>query len=320
VCPERTGPAIAEALGDDRWRELDVTMIAGGKSNLTFELTSPAGSVVLRRPPTGEVLPSAHDMGREARVQRALAGTAVPVPRVILEDRTGELLGVPCYVMEKVDGHVVRDVLPRGYAPTPADRTAMADALIDVLADLHRIDPASVGLADYGRPAGFMARQLRRWRGQWDASKTHELPALDELGARLADAAPDAQRSTIVHGDFRLDNCLLDHRDPARVRAVLDWELSTLGDPMADLGMLLFYWREPGEPEPLLTPAITRDEGFPGRRCTRKPGRPAGGGAGAARARPRPAGSRPGPRSRGIRAGGCAGCRRRRGTRLPPGP
>ncbi|WP_327000487.1 phosphotransferase family protein [Dactylosporangium sp. NBC_01737] len=266
VCPERTGPALAEALDDDRWRELDVTMIAGGKSNLTFELVSPAGSVVLRRPPTGEVLPSAHDMGREARVQRALAGTAVPVPRVILEDRTGDLLGVPCYVMEKVDGHVVRDALPRDYAPDPADRTAMADALIDVLADLHRIDPESVGLGDYGRPAGFMARQLRRWRSQWDASKTHELPALDELGARLADAAPAARRSTIVHGDFRLDNCLLDRRDPARVRAVLDWELSTLGDPMADLGMLLFYWREPGEPEPLLTPAITRDEGFPGRR------------------------------------------------------
>ncbi|MET7425564.1 phosphotransferase family protein [Dactylosporangium sp. NPDC005555] len=265
VRPDRVGPLLADALGDDRWRDLDVTLIAGGKSNLTFELAGPAGSVVLRRPPTGEVLPSAHDMGREARVQRALAGTPVPVPRVLLDDRTGELLGVPFYVMEKVDGHVVRDVLPADYAPDPADRVAMADALVDVLADLHRVEPESVGLGDYGRPAGFMARQLRRWRGQWDASKTHDLPALDELGARLAEAVPAAQRATIVHGDFRLDNCLLDRRDPARVRAVLDWELSTLGDPMADLGMLLFYWREPGEPEPLLTPAVTRDTGFPGR-------------------------------------------------------
>ncbi len=265
VRPDRLGPVLAAALGDDGWRELDVTLIAGGKSNLTFTLTGAAGSLVLRRPPTGEVLPSAHDMAREARVQRALAGTPVPVPRVLFEDRTGDLLGVPFYVMEKVDGLVVRDALPPGYAPDAADRVAMADALVDVLADLHRIEPAPAGLGDYGRPAGFMARQLRRWRGQWDASKTHDLPALDELGARLAAAVPDAQRATIVHGDFRLDNCLLDHEDPARVRAVLDWELSTLGDPMADLGMLLFYWREPGEPEPLLTPAITRGEGFPGR-------------------------------------------------------
>ncbi|MEV4509295.1 phosphotransferase family protein [Dactylosporangium sp. NPDC049525] len=265
VRPDRLGPVLAAALGDDDWREFDVTLIAGGKSNLTFELTGPAGSVVLRRPPTGNVLPSAHDMAREARVQQALAGTPVPVPQVLYEDRTGDLIGVPFYVMGKVDGLVVRDELPPGYAPAAADRVAMADALVDVLADLHRIDPAAAGLGDYGRPAGFMARQLRRWRSQWDASKTHDLPELDELGTRLMAAVPDAKRSAIVHGDFRLDNCLLDHRDPARVRAVLDWELSTLGDPLADLGMLLFYWREPGEPEPLLTPAITRGEGFPGR-------------------------------------------------------
>ncbi|WP_433218299.1 phosphotransferase family protein [Dactylosporangium sp. CS-047395] len=264
VRPERLGPVLAEVLGDDAWRAFEVTLIAGGKSNLTFDLACTAGAVVLRRPPTGALLPSAHDMGREARVQRALAGTPVPVPRVLLED-SGDLLGVACYVMEKVDGHVVRDELPAGYAPEPADRVAMADALIDVLAELHRLEPAAVGLGDYGRPGGFMARQLRRWRGQWDASKTHELPELDELGARLVDAVPIGGRSAIVHGDYRLDNCLLDRGDPARVRAVLDWELSTLGDPLADLGLLLFYWREPGEPKPLLTPAITRGTGFPGR-------------------------------------------------------
>ncbi|WP_433059055.1 phosphotransferase family protein [Dactylosporangium sp. CS-033363] len=264
VRPSVLGPALAAALGDDGWRTFDVTLIAGGKSNLTFDLSSAAGSVVLRRPPTGALLPSAHDMGREARVQRALSGTPVPVPRVLLED-SGDLLGVPCYVMEKVDGHVVRDELPPGYAAEPADRVAMADALIDVLAELHRLEPDAVGLGDYGRPAGFMARQLRRWRGQWDASKTHELDELDELGARLVDAVPIGGRSAIVHGDYRLDNCLLDRADPARVRAVLDWELSTLGDPLADLGLLLFYWREPGEPKPLLTPAITRGAGFPAR-------------------------------------------------------
>ncbi|MFI5909333.1 phosphotransferase family protein [Dactylosporangium sp. NPDC051541] len=260
VSPERIGPVLAEALGDDRWLTFEATLIAGGKSNLTFFLKSQAGSVVLRRPPTGERLPSAHDMGREARVQRALAGTSVPVPRVLLEERTGDLLGVPFYVMEKVDGHVVRDELP-----PPSARAALTDALVDVLADLHRIDPESVGLGDYGRPAGFLARQLRRWRGQWDASKTHDLPDLDELGSRLGAAVPQAQRSAIVHGDYRIDNCMLDVRDSARVLAVLDWELSTLGDPLADLGMLLFYWREPGEPRPLLTPALTREGGFPGR-------------------------------------------------------
>ncbi|GAA3278588.1 phosphotransferase family protein [Dactylosporangium vinaceum] len=265
VSPDRLGPRLAGELGDERWREFEATLIAGGKSNLTFLLQSRAGSVVLRRPPTGERLPSAHDMGREARVQRALAPTPVPVPGILLEERTGDLLGVPFYVMEKVGGRIVRDELPAGYAPGPADRLAMADALVDVLADIHRVEPEAVGLGDYGRPAGFMARQLRRWRGQWDASKTHDVAELDELGARLTGAVPATRRSTIVHGDYRLDNCMLDEARPATIRAVLDWELSTLGDPLADLGMLLFYWREPGEPRPLLTPAVTRGPGFPGR-------------------------------------------------------
>ncbi|GAA3456533.1 phosphotransferase family protein [Dactylosporangium matsuzakiense] len=265
VSPDRLGPRLAGELGDERWRDFEATLIAGGKSNLTFLLQSRAGSVVLRRPPTGERLPSAHDMGREARVQRALAPTPVPVPGILLEERTGDLLGVPFYVMEKVGGLIVRDELPVGYAPGPADRLAMADALVDVLADIHQVEPEAVGLGDYGRPAGFMARQLRRWRGQWDASKTHDVAELDELGARLTGAVPAARRSTIVHGDYRLDNCMLDEARPAAIRAVLDWELSTLGDPLADLGMLLFYWREPGEPRPLLTPAVTRGPGFPGR-------------------------------------------------------
>src|SRR5690606_17087687 len=204
-------------------------------------------------------------MGREARIQRALAGTAVPVPKIVAEDRTRELIGVPFYVMEKVNGHVIRDELPAGYAEDQTARVAIANALIDVLAELHQLDPESIGLGDYGRPAGFLERQLRRWRGQWDASKTHDVRAIDELGARLAERLPVARRASIVHGDFRLDNCLMDLHEPGSVRAVLDWELSTLGDPMTDLGMLLFYWREPGEPKPLLVPAVTCKEGIPGR-------------------------------------------------------
>jgi aminoglycoside phosphotransferase (APT) family kinase protein len=262
---DRLGPALAAALGDDGWRDSSAALISGGKSNLTFEVASPAGVVILRRPPSGALLPSAHDMGREARIQRALRGTPVPVAPVLLEDRSEELIGAPFYVMEKVEGHVIRSTMPPGYAEEPGDKVAMADALVDVLVALHEIDPASVGVADFGRPEGFLERQIRRWNGQWEKSRTHDVPAVDELGRRLAAALPASRRSAIVHGDYRLDNCLMDPSDPSRVAAVLDWELSTLGDPMTDLGLLLFYWREPGESEPALTPAVTRTPGFPGR-------------------------------------------------------
>ena len=262
---DRLGPALADELGDDAWRECTAALVSGGKSNLTFEVASPAGVVILRRPPSGSLLPSAHDMGREARVQRALRGTDVPVARVLLEDRTDALVGAPFYVMEKVDGHVIRSTLPTGYAESDAEKVAMADALVDVLVTLHGVDPVAIGLADYGRPDGFLERQIRRWSGQWEKSRTYEVPAVDELGRRLAAALPPTRRSAIVHGDYRLDNCLMDLADPGRVAAVLDWELSTLGDPMTDLGLLLFYWREPGESEPSLTPAVTATPGFPGR-------------------------------------------------------
>ena len=262
---DRLGPALARATGDGRWRSLDATLIAGGKSNLTFEVTSEAGAVILRRPPSGELLPSAHDMGREARIQRALMGTPVPVPEVVLQGASEDLLGVPFYVMEKVPGHIIRAEMPDGYAETPAEKLAMADALVDVLADLHTVDPDAIGLGDYGRPHGYLERQIRRWNGQWEKTKTHEVQVVDELGGRLARLLPESQRESIVHGDYRLDNCLMAPADPSRVTAVLDWELSTLGDPLADLGLLLFCWREPGEDEPALTPAVTRNPGFPGR-------------------------------------------------------
>ncbi|MGW0816990.1 phosphotransferase family protein [Streptomyces viridiviolaceus] len=264
---DRLGPALAEAVDDDRWREAEATLLAGGKSNLTFEITSAAGAVILRRPPSGELLPRAHDMAREARVQRALRGTPVPVPAVLMEDTDGELIGVPFYVMEKVPGHVVRGRLPDGYADTPADRVTLANALVDALVALHVLDPAEASLADFGRPAGFLERQVRRWQGQWERSRTRSVPALEALGDRLAAAGALAPpgRSSIVHGDFRLDNCLLDEADPGRIAAVLDWELSTLGDPLTDLGLLLFYWRLPGETTSPLTPTVTDQGGFPDR-------------------------------------------------------
>jgi aminoglycoside phosphotransferase (APT) family kinase protein len=264
IRPELVGPALARALGDRSWERLEAVLVAGGKSNLTFELTSDAGTVVLRRPPDGPLLPRAHDMGREARIQRALAPTQVPVPAILLEEG-GELIGVPFYVMEKVAGYVVRNDLPAGYAESAQDRHSIADVLIDTLADLHAVDPAEVGLADFGRPAGYAERQVRRWSDQWERSKSRDVPAVDELGRRLRADPPAGPGGAIVHGDFRLDNCIMAARMPPQVAAVLDWELATLGDPLADLGLTLFYWRESGDIKPLLTPAPSMLPGFPPR-------------------------------------------------------
>ena len=147
-----------------------------------------------------------------------------------------------------------------------ADRAALTDALVDGLVALHAVDPDQVGLADYGRPAGFMTRQIRTWKRQYEAARSHDVAVVDELAARLeAEHWPELPRPKIVHGDYRLDNCIFDASDPSRLGAVLDWELSTLGDPLADLGMLLFYWVQQGEPAPVLTPALTAQPGFPDR-------------------------------------------------------
>jgi aminoglycoside phosphotransferase (APT) family kinase protein len=254
------GPALVRATGDDRWADPAAALISGGKSNLTFTLSGPAGELILRRPPTGTLLPSAHDMVREARVQVALASTPVPTAAIMLVDN-GELLGFPFYVMEKVPGHVIRGDLPAGYAITADERRAIGDTL----AALHAVDHEAVGLADYGRPSGFMSRQVRRWTGQWESSRSHEVAEIDELAARLAATVPAQQRATVVHGDYRLDNVVLDPTAPGRIAAVLDWELSTLGDPLSDLGLLLLFWREAGEPELSLIPGVSHLPGFPRR-------------------------------------------------------
>jgi aminoglycoside phosphotransferase (APT) family kinase protein len=261
---DHVGPALARALGDPGWQRLEASLVSGGKSNLTFELTSDAGEAVLRRPPDGPLLPRAHDMGREARVQRALAGTAVPVAKILFED-AGDLIGVPFYVMEKVDGYVIRGVRPAGWADSARERHAVGDVLVDTLADLHAIDPDEVGLTGYGRPSGLGERQVRRWSDQWERSKSRDIPAVDELGRRLRADPPTGPGGAIVHGDYRIDNCMLGKQMPPTVKAVLDWELSTLGEPLADLGMFMFYWREPTDPRPALTPAPTMEPGYPSR-------------------------------------------------------
>src|SRR5918999_1566556 len=227
--PEVVGPLLADALHDPRWVECDVALIAGGKSNLTYRVACDAGEVVLRRPPLGHVLPTAHDMAREHRVLKALDGTAVPVPRVLHFGAADGPLGVSFYVMERVVGHVCRNALPPGYADGREQRAAIGAALVDVLAELHAVEPAAVGLEEFGRPAGFVERQLRRWSQQWDASKSGELPALDELRDELVRTLPPQRAAAVVHGDYRLDNTVLHPPSPGRIVALLDWEMSTLG-------------------------------------------------------------------------------------------
>jgi aminoglycoside phosphotransferase (APT) family kinase protein len=267
--PVLVGPLLADALHDARWASCEVALISGGKSNLTYRVRSDAGEVILRRPPLGHILPTAHDMGREYRVLSALHGTAVPVPRTLLLEGVDSPLGVPFYVMERVVGHICREVLPPRYADTPAERAAVGDALIEVLASLHTIDPESVGLGDFGRPTGFMERQVRRWSEQWQRSKMAELPALDRLRDDLAATLPPEGPPAVVHGDYRLDNTMLHPTRPGEIVAVLDWEMSTLGDPLADLGALLAYWSEHDDDEVLVrarvVPPVTTATGFPTR-------------------------------------------------------
>ena len=267
--PRVVGPYLAEVLADPGWRESTVTLIAGGKSNLTYRVDSPAGSVVLRRPPLGHVLPTAHDMGREYRVMAALAGTPVPVPRMLHQCTDPQVLGQPFYVMERVEGHVCRAALPPRYADRPEQRRAIGHGLVRVLADLHGVEPAAVGLAEFGRPEGYLLRQVSRWGKQWDATRIEGHEALDVLAQDLAASVPTSARGGIVRGDYRLDNTMLPPTEPGRIAAVLDWEMSTLGDPLADVGMLLVYWSQADDDaargDASVVPAATALPGFPTR-------------------------------------------------------
>jgi aminoglycoside phosphotransferase (APT) family kinase protein len=272
--PAAVGAYLAAELGDDAWRDVSVSLISGGKSNLTFVVTSGVGEVVLRRPPLSTVLPTAHDMRREHRVMTGLWSTPVPVPRTLALCTDESVLGAPFYVMERVHGHIVREQLPEGYATTAAERRAIGDGLVDVLAALHDVEPGDVGLGDYGKPAGYLDRQVRRWTTQWEATPepedTNDGPELDRLAKRLADSLPQAPTGPIVHGDYRLDNVMLEPATPGVISAVLDWELSTLGDPLADVGLLYVYWQEKDDgaarQDSMAVPSVTALDGFPTRR------------------------------------------------------
>ncbi|MDQ1011730.1 aminoglycoside phosphotransferase (APT) family kinase protein [Streptomyces sp. V4I23] len=227
---------------------LSARLIQGGRSNLTYAVTDGTGRWVVRRPPLGHVLATAHDMKREHRVISALATTEVPVPRPVLLCEDESVIGSPFYVMEFVDGTPYRTA-EQLTALGPARTRDAALSLVDTLVDLHAVDPESVGLGDFGRPEGFLDRQLRRWGKQLDASRNRELPGIDELHAALGRSLPPSPAPAVIHGDYRLDNVLIGEDD--RITAVLDWEMSTLGDPLTDLGLLVMYSRPlelPGSP------------------------------------------------------------------------
>jgi aminoglycoside phosphotransferase (APT) family kinase protein len=246
--------------------ELTFELIGDGRSNLTYRVTGGGQTWVMRRPPLGHVLPTAHDMVREYRVLAGLAQTDVPAPRVIALCEDPEVNGYPFYVMEYLDGRILVADLPEGYAATEDDRRRLSLAFIDTLVKLHAVDYEAVGLATLGRPEGFLERQVRRWAKQWESNKTRELPEIDEVIRRLLAAIPESPAPSIVHGDYRLQNMILAHDDPGRVVGVLDWEMSTLGDPLTDLGWTLVYWGDATDAEEALaarpTSRVTARPGF----------------------------------------------------------
>jgi aminoglycoside phosphotransferase (APT) family kinase protein len=256
----------------------EVRLIAGGRSNLTYLIVHNGQSMVLRRPPLGHVLATAHDMRREYTVLTALYPTEVPVPRTLAYCDDPDVIGAPFYVMDHVDGTVYRTARDL----VDADGKVLGEALADTLAHLHLVEPESVGLADFGRPEGFLDRQLRRWRKQLAASYTRPLPGADELAERLAGTIPAQRTGAIVHGDFRLDNVIVrddrpsaaaaaadlwrgEHGPGHRIVAVLDWEMSTLGDPLTDLGITCVYWDGLGQVSDAFPPSPGSLPGWPGR-------------------------------------------------------
>ncbi len=248
---------------------LDVEQFPGGHSNLTYLLRYGSREFVMRRPPLGPVAPKAHDMAREHRVLNALWPVFPPAPRpyLLCEDTT--VIGAPFYVMERRRGIVIRREWPRELGEAPATRRRISEAVVETMVALHAVDYAAIGLESLGRPEGFVERQIKGWVERWEQAKDREVPPLTEVAAWLTLRIPRSTAATLVHGDLKLDNTMLDPKDPGRVVAVLDWEMCTTGDPLVDLGQLLCYWAETGDPYPrsesvvqvtTLPGFLTRDE------------------------------------------------------------
>jgi aminoglycoside phosphotransferase (APT) family kinase protein len=247
-----SGPARAERIGD-------------GASNLTYLVEREGARVVVRRPPPPPLPPSAHDMVREARVQTCLRRGGVRVPEILAVCEDDSVIGAPFYVMEEIVGAVVCDALPDAL-DTPDQRHRLGLELVDALAELHGVDYRSCGLETLGKPTGYLERQLRRWTGLWEVNATRELEQFETLGDRLKATMPESPPSTVVHGDYRFGNVMVGCDAPARLEAILDWEMATIGDPLADVGYLIVSWSEPGAPDhPLLLSPVTNQPGFPTR-------------------------------------------------------
>jgi aminoglycoside phosphotransferase (APT) family kinase protein len=240
---------------------LTFAAIAGGHSNLTYSVTDRTGQrFVVRRPPLAQRLVSAHDMGREHRIISALGASSVPVPKAIGLCDDPKVNSDPFYAMHFVNGHVVRDRDIAERTLSVAARRAASESLVDTLAALHAVEPAAVGLATLGKHDGYIERQLNRWYGQWNQQRTRQLPDVDLAYRLLSERIPEQGPATIVHGDYRLDNCIIG--DDGAVRAVLDWEICTLGDPLADLGLLVVYWTGPDDPPSAWGGSATTASGF----------------------------------------------------------
>jgi aminoglycoside phosphotransferase (APT) family kinase protein len=249
--------------GDLRDQSWSAELISGGLSNLTYRVRRGTDRLVIRRPPLGPTLPRAHDMHREYRALTALGPTLVPVPEALAFCSDTTIIGAPFYVMREVPGTVLRR--PDDAARLSADqRTRLSEHLVDVLADLHALDLDATGLADFGRHGGYAARQLRTWGEQWRRSRTRDVPDMDRLIIRLGEDLPGADETTLVHGDYRLDNAVVQTGPVPHVAAVLDWELATLGDPVADLATLLTYWHDTGDEERSLITVAAGLTTFPG--------------------------------------------------------
>jgi len=234
-----------------------------GHSNVTYAIAYAGHDLVLRRGPRPPHPPSTHDMAREGRVQRVLAAAGVPVPAIVAECDDPAVLGVPFYVMERIDGDVVTDAVPRALDDA-AGRRGIAFAAVDALADLHAVPVDTGEIATLGRPDGYLARQVGRFAALWEVNSRRTFPAVADLATWLADRMPQTQRAAVVHGDFRIGNLMYAPGAPARVAAILDWEMATLGDPLADLGYFTATYARPGSaPTPLELTTVTRLDGFP---------------------------------------------------------
>jgi aminoglycoside phosphotransferase (APT) family kinase protein len=254
----------AHGLGEG---EIAASPIGEGHSNVTFLIERGGREVVLRRPPRPPLPPSAHDVLREARLLSALRDTPARVPDVLAVCDDPATIGAPFYLMERIEGEVIVTSVPPEL-DTPGERTRIGGELIDSLVEIHAVDWRAVGLEGFGKPTGYLERQLRRFLGLWDLNKTREIPAVESVGSWLAEHLPSSPAATIVHGDYRLGNTIFAATAPARLEAVLDWEMATIGDPLADLGYLCMMWTEAGDPQVGLREAlgrVTRAEGFPTR-------------------------------------------------------